>query len=344
MPKSKKSLNQFDKGILNKYDNRDIPEGGMSNLTDVLCDIPGQLRQMGSEISHSDAVLSDASIAGLVDPGYGLFTFDTDYSIATNQEIPTRVLAIQNINAITILDWTYRNTRTASELTNDPGLGIFTNEIYIYGDSLSTQMVRPIYDFIDGTLYISDGNFENTLSPETDIGSNYTKEYKYIRKFWFPTLGSAAQHSIPSTYNGSASINNVDSLTLGEWISFQSYVFPPSVSATGLNTHQLYSHTNLKRDVDAQFPGESNTSRANLTADLDDGNITISIAEHDTPNTGEWTSDDEYKFGISFQYDDNRESLITSFIHVMPVANDNVSLSFELYAKMTNTNHFDKRI
>ena len=347
MPKKTVSINKFNKGILNIYDKRDIPEGGMSNLTDVLCDISGQLRQMGSEIPITNAIIGNADITGYIEPGYGIFTFDTDYSITTGKEIPTRVLVVQNANAITLFDWTFRDSLTATQLANNPSLGILTNDIYIFGDASNLDtIVRPIYNFIDGTFYISDGNFNNTPADGFGkVGSDYTKEYSYIRKKWFP---NAVGFSNPSAYNGAASINNDTggSITRGKWQSFQSYVFPPSVASDGANTHQLYSATDLKRDSDGAFPGDGgNSSRANLIAELDElgGNITVSIAEHTDEDAGEWMLDDNYRFGISFQYDDGRESLVTNFVHVMPCTKDSTSLWFELYAIFNSINSFDKR-
>lgn len=349
MPKQTVSINKFHKGILNKYDKRDIPEGGLSNLTDLLCDLNGQLRQMGSEIPSSDVVLSDLGITGLLEPGYGIFTFSTDYSIVTGKETPTKVIAIQNVNGITLFDWTYRGGLSESAIASDPLAGIITDEIFLHGGTNDTNytpvVVRPVYNFADGVLYICNANLDQGANDiEGSVGSEHNKEYRYMRKSWFPSVSLFGNN--PTTYVGSASIDNDDDTTLGEWQVFQSYIFPPSVASDGANTHQLYSHTDLKRDSSSAFPGNSNSSRADFIAEMEAGNISISIAEGDISDTGEWMADANHSFGISFQYDGGRESTVSIFEDVMPITNDNVSISCELYAQfdVDGGDDFDKRI
>ena len=58
MPKKNLSINKFEKGILNRYDKRDIPEGGLHSLVDSVSDIEGSVRQMGSSIDHTNVKLA----------------------------------------------------------------------------------------------------------------------------------------------------------------------------------------------------------------------------------------------------------------------------------------------
>ena len=47
---------------------------------------------------------------------------------------------------------------------------------------------------------------------------------------------------------------------------------------------------------------------------------------------------------LSFQYDGDQGSQVTSFAHTMAVDTDNIPLAFQLFASLTNEDSFDKRI
>ena len=344
MPKKTLSINKFEKGILNAYDRRDIPEGGMSNLRDVLCDISGQLRAMGSEIIFDDPALSASTIPGMIRPGRGLFAFEADYSVSSNKEVPSRILAIQKSNTITLFDWSHKQKLLLDpEHVDDATDGVEYDAIHVYGGISNTdKLVDPVYIFIDGVLYVSDADFTN--QPEigvSEVASIFPKEFRYIRKRWFSNLSTTNPTAIPSLYNGNPEMSDSQAHR-GTWLQLQSPVFPPSVTAAGTNTHQLFSATDLKRAGNTDFPG-SHSTRSAFGGALAGGNIALSVAEQNTSDTGDWMAG-IYHFGISFQYDDGRESLPRSFVHPFTAANDNVSFAFELYIKMVTTNDFDARV
>ena len=144
MPKQALKIDRFEGGLVNHYDKRDLPEGALANATGVMVDIAGKVRPMGGEVDHAVGSLD----AGLT-PGYGLFSFFTDYNVNgdTSDEGYT-LLAIQQDNKISIFD-------TAQH----------TNQI-ILGEDLNS--VKPIFYYIEGALRCSDANLANTnnLKPQ----------------------------------------------------------------------------------------------------------------------------------------------------------------------------------
>ena len=54
MPKSLLQIKNFNLGIINAVDNLDIPEGGLANATNLMCDVPGKVRTMGQDKQHDD--------------------------------------------------------------------------------------------------------------------------------------------------------------------------------------------------------------------------------------------------------------------------------------------------
>ena len=197
MPKAILSINKFEKGILNRYDKRDIPEGGMYALSGVVSDIPGQLRQGGGETAHA-TLGANSDISGIIHPGYGIFVFNSDYSVSTGFENPTTHIAIQSQNVIGIYD-----SQAATFIESEISLGS------------STYIATPVYHYIDGELKVSDADFTNSNADATDstkLDSQFVKTFKYIRKVWFynqtlnigfgTMVASAEARQFPSSYSG----------------------------------------------------------------------------------------------------------------------------------------------
>lgn len=344
MPKKQISINKFSNGILNRYDKRDVPEGGLYTLVDVIPDIEGSLRMIGSEIDHTNLALSTASIAGLITPGMGLFAFNADFAMTYESNAglfeeglgsinSTRQLAIQNNNTIGIWD------SLSSTFIPD----------VITINSDNTITIAPHISYIDGVLRVSDTDFINVSGDLNADGSNYVKQISYIRKKRFRGSANAPSDSTvchPSTYDGSLDPDNESYVTLGSWIESQSYIFPPSVASDGAVTHNLYSTAaqSLKRTANTTFPN-SDSSHADFTDVLTDGNITLLVTEGDagTVDTGEFMAG-TYNFGISFQYDGNQESQVTSFAHAFTGTRDNVPYAFQLFATLDTDEAFDVRV
>ena len=152
MPKQVVKINRFEGGLINHYDPRDIPENGLVNATDVMVDIVGKVRQMGRDTVHPIGAIS-----GLIEPGYGIFTFNTDQNTeGTSGEYS--LLAITRGANIDIYDTELRSS-----------------QMNLGGDS---SQVKPTFYYMDGMLRVCDGNFDNT--------NNSPQSYKFFGdKKWF---------------------------------------------------------------------------------------------------------------------------------------------------------------
>ena len=95
MAKTILQINKFEGGLINYYDSRDLPENALNEATGVMCDIQGKVRIMGGPVPHTN--FPDDLVANFV-PGYGLFSFNADHSLVTNEEQEVSVIAIQNDN------------------------------------------------------------------------------------------------------------------------------------------------------------------------------------------------------------------------------------------------------
>jgi len=323
VPKKTLPIGKFDKGIINSVDKKDIPEGGVANASGLMFDIPGQVRQMGAESVHR--VLNNISdITGSLSPGYGLFAFDSDFNVSDNYDIPSKMLAIQQSDAIAIINET--NAGAFATVSSEVDL---TNA----GSNTNNEMPKPVFNYIDGELKICNSNFDHTVF-------DYPKTYKYMRKCWFQHESSAGDRiQIPDAWD-----DTVNSYTAtngqGDWMSFQSYIFPPSCASNGAATHQLYSDSSNS----LKFSNSPQSALEGAT-----GCISLSVACTDAAaddDTGQWTTG-TYKYGISFQYDNGQESSVTSFAHDFATSNmnDNTPMAFKLFASIdSDTAGFDKRL
>ena len=159
MPKKNVPINKFEGGIQNRFDRRDVPENALSVLVDVCPDIPGQLRHMGGEITHGELGL-DGSILGQLRPGYGLFAFNSDFSVSDNAERRSKLLAVQQGNNIGIYD---KNVPLVDQSTGIEYTNLNNDEMQLL--PLGVE-IKPIFHYIDGELKVCDSNFLNSSLKE----------------------------------------------------------------------------------------------------------------------------------------------------------------------------------
>jgi len=206
---------KFEKGLVTYQDSRDLDESSLANATNVMCDLPGKIRQMGREQLHAE---EPTALTGNLTPGYGLFAFNADYNIG-NATTPAKLLAYQNGNDVNIFDST-TSTEHASELS----LGTDSN------------IVKPQFYYINGALRVSDTNFNN------DTTHQYVKSYSYIEKTLFQGFTDTAVDITGDWNKGSA----------GEGLD--AYIYPPTqngsttgtlTSNTGLSTKNINNPGNI---------------------------------------------------------------------------------------------------
>jgi len=188
---------KFEKGLITHQDSRDLDESSLANATNVMCDLPGRVRQMGGEQTPAE---EPTVLTGHLTPGYGLYAFNADFNIS-NTAIPAKLLAYQNSNDINIYDST-TDTEHTSELT----LGTDSN------------IVRPRFYYTGKALRISDSNYDN------DTNNQYVKWYGYIKKNYFTSLAN-----VKVTHNGDWNQGSAGD-------GLDAYIYPPTQNGASTAT------------------------------------------------------------------------------------------------------------
>ena len=328
MPREVLPIKNFEGGLANKGNSKDIKEIESPDMINAMVDELGVIRLMGGQTSHALAA-TDVDLIGSINPGYGLFAFPSDFKINgdDNSHGGRKLLAIQGQDRIGIYD----------------GFAMYTNEIPIAneldvepnisgGQLGGTKLgIKPkfYFDTFSG-LRVCDSEFNNN--------NHYAKVYKPIGKVWFYNATNKTDgYPIHSAYD----IANND--IKPKWFALNSYIFPPSVgTAHSDETRQAYSVDDLATTLSTHT--DFNTSI---------GNIGLKVAAN-SADTGDFSADGGLRFGISFQYDDGQESTVTEFFSDMAaVSTEDYSISVDMYASFgdaafndndLSSNPFDPRL
>ena len=193
MPKQTLRIDKFEGGLATHKFERDIADNELVEAQDVMVDIEGKIRSMGSSFVYDPAVGSGLlnSLTGLVTPGFGLFSFGADHDINNNAK-EIKIIAIQNAGKINLFD------------TSEHSAAISINT-----DQSQHLLVEPIFYYINESLRICDTNFLNTNSNN--------KVFTYIERTFFANNASNPLHALPS---GS-----------GEWIDVNQEIATPANTA-----------------------------------------------------------------------------------------------------------------
>ena len=310
MPKQILLLDKFHGGLNNNADPRDIEDDQLSEALDIMVDNVGRIRLMGGTVAHGD-IGSVGTIT--LEPGYGLFAFVHDYDmLSANDTLKTtsafqsagQKYAIFQNNDVSKIYQIDSNNYSHSSLID---LGSFTN-------------VKPSYHYVDGSLYISDGNFSNDNSfillrfVEIDIlndlvsggdsitnPTNLTTAYKKwtIEAKSAPPKGFAGtchfeDDSVNATNTTSITPETFDvtwvtggTQTIGPWVINSSLGRTPAgttmdavIAAASADTDRFMIWDNTGDDLEAITALEASSAGA-------DAKITTDTAEADWEHTGQ---------------------------------------------------------
>ena len=313
MPRSILPIKAFEGGLNNKKNPTDIEDNEASDMVNTITDKVGVVRLIGSETEHALSANQEVGIVGQINPGYGLFSFPSDYSMAglKRDEGGKNHLAVQSRNTIGIYDGLSMSENEIDLSHAEGSVGYNVSE-GILGGSDDNIFPGFYFDTFSG-LRACDTNFTND--------NHYAKVYRTFGKTWFvDAVGKTNGVPVPGDYDEDGAVT---------WAGVNSYIFPPSINATGSNTHQLYSSPNL----DDVLNGVSDFNGAGGL-----GCIGLQVAIGD-PDSGDFVGDAALKFGISFQYDDGQESTVSSFFHTVDTsAVVDHSLGFQLFVNLGTAN------
>jgi hypothetical protein len=205
VPKKIKRVNKFEKGLINNPDKRDIPEGGLANATNVMVDIPGQVRQMGNEVTSYVLGADNSSLSGALTPGYGTHVLKADHNMVNFNTQAAKMIIVQNNQDFNVI-----------------GNGIE------YADEIDTgwtgSQINPTFFDFNGTLRVSQGAFNH------DDHENYV--FTHINKVWFADAVDSADANAGAKkiYAHGNTSGGYGGATSGDWIDVPQRIKRPGDS------------------------------------------------------------------------------------------------------------------
>ena len=153
MPKQTFHINRFEGGMNTDFAPEDLPDNSLLDALGISVSRIGRVTMSGDP--HSDKGITN--IASTENPGYGLFSFNSDYS-QSDAESATSYLALQNGSQVQI--WDGANWNDDSLVPFDLGAGDTSNA------------TEPSYYAPNGDLRVCDGKFNHL--------NNYNNNVKWF--------------------------------------------------------------------------------------------------------------------------------------------------------------------
>lgn len=304
----------FEGGLNNDANPRDLKDNELSEAKDVVVSDLGKLKVMGN---FNVLGLGTLTHVDDIERGYGLFRFDSDYSL-TSTTTSKNLFALSGystgnnfITAIYDSDYTFWSTAL--------GDGLIT-----INSSTETSGFIPVNYYIDGGLRISDGGFSTNSSnywfghierthfedASLDSTDSYSSYYSYVNSLASPTRGLAGNLTI-------ASADGTDANTLTEtgffagWTAAQidglGYLAVNTAEGLAVEINSRTNDNTVETDAlsggddDDDFTGDS----VSLYSPAGTGFCLEAVA---TGTDGSWDAG-EYEFSETFIYDGVQESL-----------------------------------
>ncbi len=175
MPKRVYEINPFHGGINNKDDQRDIAESQLVEALNVKADSRGTLKIIGNLVSGTDDWATSADSSSGVHPGYGLFRFSSDANASGSSgtdALNTDYLIAWSEQTEKLYWWDGSNWAVASDLSSAWTTG---------------SGAKPIFSYANGSLRVSDSNFDHTSNQNYWLG--------YVKRHVFKGSNSAVNHA-----------------------------------------------------------------------------------------------------------------------------------------------------
>lgn len=168
MPKEVFKIEAFHGGINDNSSPRDIREHEVVSAKNCAVDSVGAVKPIGGTAAHVSS-----SNSTVINPGYGLFTYSTDFNLAGN-ETTEEWLVMADTSSAANLDFYDKDTG---------GSPAWSTAHVDLGSSASMQ---PAFYVVDGVLRVSDGSFSNT-----------NKWYGYVQNYLYNTTESNNSNGTP---------------------------------------------------------------------------------------------------------------------------------------------------
>ena len=345
MPRSVHKITQFDGGLNDDSDPRDLKENELAVAKDIMVDRIGKVVLMGvpSAVSSpnwdaligSVTTITNAAIGSVV-IGYGTHIFASDYHV-TGSSGGKNFMALAGLS-------TTGSTATANKkyfigrVWEDDGVS-FAGTITVNSNTNQTAVsltnttyaFQPNYYYADGGLRISDGNFSNTSSTNQWFGyikrnhftnnDAYDDWYVKTNNLAAPTKGIFALGAFAECTTGGSG-------TLLEATNASSFTDGGSILDTELDTgvydvHRISDGDEIVGLVSRTDDNTLVTEALSGTKTWDNGRnfailppvgtgFNLAVASPDQ-SAGTWTAGD-YEFASTFIYDGTQESKLYELI------------------------------
>jgi len=272
MPKQTFHINRFEGGMNTDFAPEDLPDNSLLDALGISVSRIGRVTMSGDP--HSDKGITH--IASTENPGYGLFSFNSDYS-QTDAESATSYLALQNGSQVQI--WDGANWNDDSLVPFDLGAGDTSNA------------TEPSYYAPNGDLRVCDGKFNHL--------NNYDNNVK-----WFGY--------IPNNTYGTGTAD----ATVGGWAVEDASIecgYPKDSSGLATNAFMADNESSAKGGGGDEY--NSTNQRYGYVPGTRDWGLQLAYVSASDSKTdtdfadSTWmpSTDTEYKFYASYLYSDGQE-------------------------------------
>jgi len=180
MPKQQVLIENFSGGLVDDPTGRNLNPGEFQRADDVDLGKEGSIKVLGSmETITSPDWSSKITQVTTIEPGYGLYTFESDFG-STGNLSPT---------AYTVIAGKDGSNNKVVEVLNESGVAISTTSgvAYLTIATGDTTPFYPVVFAVDNTLYIGDGNLDTTKTTNQTL--SYIQQTRWEGTTYEETLG-----------------------------------------------------------------------------------------------------------------------------------------------------------
>ena len=329
MPKQALHINRFEGGMNTDFAPEDIPNNSLLDALGISVSNIGRIVMPGDPHASSGITSQDRNDGGEA-PGYGLFSFSSDYA-QDNSEAATKYLAMQDGSYTKIWDGTNWNAHGSVSFDN--------------GATNAAHATEPSFYAPNGDLRVCDGKFSHANNFDNNV-----KWFGYIpKKAYGVGIGGLTAATIGGWNVQDASIEGGYPKS-SSGIATNAFMRNVTDAHAGTGSSGLYrSEINYNAEGgtadSTKYAGWLASESGNVSASGAKWGARLEFVESATLGSGTWmaTASESYKFYASFVYNDGQESNPVLFNMMPTLYNlDNAGTSDQIKFADRNTTSFYK--
>ena len=182
MPKKTFQVDDFSGGVNSYLSPQNIKNNELVECKGFLIEA-GEVSVMGNMKGFYTP--PDANAATLIEAGYGLFSFNSDYD--TNGDVnSSRFIVLMDYEAFDVWNNSDDDTHDDAWVPSAVDLGTSTSSGRPFGGN-----IRPVILIADGALRICSGNFNPKKDTSANVTSNHTADSRYGSTEGFTTTDTS---------------------------------------------------------------------------------------------------------------------------------------------------------